>query len=141
MLWNRPSDKTPLPHFSQHDPRNLTAAHARLADLAQHSARDTVSPAARIFWSMRRRLTEEIWVVQRMQPSKPKALITPLELMGGLPLRLEGAARAIATLRGCRFPIGDVYSEDFRFCNEKRECVGPYCTQHAELCWRSRRRS
>jgi hypothetical protein len=33
MLWNRPPDKTPIPHFARSDDRNLDAARARNAEL------------------------------------------------------------------------------------------------------------
>jgi hypothetical protein len=35
MLWNRPPDKTPIPHFARSDERNLDAARARNAELGE----------------------------------------------------------------------------------------------------------
>ena len=45
-----------------------------------------------------------------------------------------GAAAATMTRRGCKFPIGDPKSPDFRFCNEMRLVGSPYCAGHTTLC-------
>jgi hypothetical protein len=50
--------------------------------------------------------------------------------------RLPAAARAVLTARGCRWPMGEVGSEDFRFCNEKRRVGSSYCVRHADRCER-----
>lgn len=31
VVWNRPPDINPIPHFAKSDPRNIDKAHARLA--------------------------------------------------------------------------------------------------------------
>jgi GcrA cell cycle regulator len=47
---------------------------------------------------------------------------------------LTGAALAIWTLSpcGCRYPLGEPASEDFRFCNAvKPDDLAPYCAEHS----------
>ena len=52
---------------------------------------------------------------------------------GGRPMYLPGA-RAIETLsaRSCRWPLGEVDDEDFRFCGQLRT-RGSYCAEHAGM--------
>lgn len=75
----------------------------------------------------------------RIQPSKPQPMIDRGVLWNG-GSHISVAAVAVATLRGCRFPIGDAHSADFHFCNEARDGVGPYCARHAKMCFHSWRR-
>lgn len=55
------------------------------------------------------------------------------EWAGLPPARAWVSARAIETLHGCKFPIGDPSKAGFHFCNRKRR-VGPYCAEHDALC-------
>lgn len=50
------------------------------------------------------------------------------------PAALTGAARAVAMIRRgqCRWPIGEVHADDFRFCCDDVEAEAkPYCSRHA----------
>ncbi len=50
------------------------------------------------------------------------------------PAALTGAARAIAMIRRgqCRWPLGEVGADDFRFCCDPvRSDASPYCATHA----------
>lgn len=33
----------------------------------------------------------------------------------------------------CRWPFGDPKQPDFLFCGKRKELVGPYCTEHADM--------
>lgn len=70
----------------------------------------------------------------RMKPSKPRPLSDRAVLEGWTVCSSSAVAVAVATVRGCRFPIGEVFSDDFRFCNEERISGAPYCAFHAEKC-------
>lgn len=161
MLWNRPPDLTPRQHFSKHDTCNLTAANARLAELRFRERDALVTPPEQLsswrrFNQRRAPVTGEIlsdpdrsrsalgrlacrcgdgFERGRTKPSKPGPL-SDRSLRGSrCSVELTGAASAIESLRGCRFPIGDAYSEYFHFCNEVRLGVGPYCARHAKICF------
>lgn len=48
---------------------------------------------------------------------------------------LMGAARAVAALTGCKFPIGDVAAPDFHFCNAEPRKDRPYCDTHCAVAY------
>lgn len=73
----------------------------------------------------------------RMKPSNPQPLSDRVVLAGRT--ASSPIAAAVATVHGCRFPIGEVFSGDFHFCNEERT-AGPYCALHAEICFLDRGR-
>lgn len=45
------------------------------------------------------------------------------------------AARAIAELCGCRFPLGEVGDPDFHFCNAEPVEGRPYCRTHCAVAY------
>ena len=45
---------------------------------------------------------------------------------------VSATAFAVATVRGCRFPIGDTKDSDFHFCNARRT-HGSYCECHSRM--------
>lgn len=61
------------------------------------------------------------------------SLVTPPELDGGYFSALPGG-RAIAALsaRSCRWPLGAVADEGFRFCGQPRTRQS-YCAAHASM--------
>ena len=75
---------------------------------------------------------------KRQKP--PTERIRPIE--GLAPPRIKDAMKlkdsvsatafAVATVTGCRFPMGDPKSSDFRFCNELRT-HGSYCECHKKI--------
>jgi hypothetical protein len=42
----------------------------------------------------------------------------------------EAVAVAVLDVKGCRWPVGDVKDDDFRFCNEGMERGSSYCWNH-----------
>lgn len=60
---------------------------------------------------------------------KPRGFIKPLDASAS-----ENAIRAFAYLApcGCRFPLGELDSNNFRFCNARRH-RGSYCKKHAKI--------
>jgi hypothetical protein len=150
----------PITHFSKHDSRNLTAARARLAELLRKddAERRMVTPPEELpsweWFNPRRRtfdrsVTHELLgdpgrersaLAANCAQSSPKIIQTDHPSWAGTighKWRLSSAAaRAVLTRRGCRFPIGDVKSDDFCFCNKKRVAGRSYCALHAGLCER-----
>lgn len=47
--------------------------------------------------------------------------------------RSHSVATAVATLTGCRWPIGAMHDEDFHFCNEPRVTYSSYCAAHGDM--------
>jgi|SRR5215203_752886 len=61
-------------------------------------------------------------------PKKPKKFHTPklLTVVKLHPIeKIEN--------NGCRWPIGDLRHPDFRFCGERVNSSGPYCTAHKKI--------
>jgi len=65
-------------------------------------------------------------------PSKPK--IFDLGVLPWGSANLTPTAIAVIGVRGCRFPIGDVRTDQFHFCNAKREPGKAYCPAHEAAC-------
>ena len=53
------------------------------------------------------------------------------------PLQVDGELVTVLTIRGnqCRYPYGDPRNEEFAFCARPCGVVGPYCADHARLCY------
>jgi hypothetical protein len=69
----------------------------------------------------------------RIRPSEPIPFIGVIFWHTDEP-GLPAAARAIAALYGCRYPMGGMDHPDFHFCNKKRVESGSYCAEHGALC-------
>ncbi|MCI0599379.1 MAG: GcrA family cell cycle regulator [Beijerinckiaceae bacterium] len=159
MLWNRPPDFTPIPHFLRHDSRNLTAARARIAELRAKERAELVTPPEKLpSWtsfdpsrlaanSKTRELCgdpSDARSTHRVPAPCSAAAkggndfameraVPPLQraLPAGGSVKLSHAASAIFAVAGCRWPLGDPLAAGFRFCDAKRRGGGSYCEQHA----------
>jgi len=71
------------------------------------------------------------------RPAEPHVRVQPEPdiLVWLIDADLSPAASAIATLQReqCRFPVGDVQSPDFRFCDAVAISGGPYCESCAAI--------
>lgn len=112
--------KPPIRHYAKSDPPNPDAAR--------------ITPFETI---------EAGWVKrppQGISRSTPALPPSPPDLRGkpSIPkigwVTLIGAVKAIVTVTGCRFPIGDPQEPDFRLCNARRVYGSPYCRVHKVLC-------
>ncbi len=76
-------------------------------------------------------------VALREPKPAPKPKVDPLHKFEKIkPSNLaSNAARAIAELDGCRFPLGDVGDPHFRFCNAEPREGRPYCAAHCAIAY------
>jgi hypothetical protein len=148
-----------IPHYLK---GNTTAASARLAELRFRERDSLVTPPEKLpSWNSRRMVVErdlasaicgdpvhtrsalggfeqqgkpvggdDDFLGKGSNPSKPRAGSVIHWTVGDL----GATALAIMAVRGCRFPIGEIGSKEFHFCNSRREPGKAYCPAHAAVC-------
>lgn len=71
-------------------------------------------------------------------PEEPLAMvqaIQPIEAIEALFESPRGVGPAVSALRDgrCRWPVGDVSSDDFHFCMQPSDIAVPYCARHSKI--------
>ena len=131
-LPSLPPLKPAIPHYPKGD---TSAASARLAQLRALERREVHLRVPVALFPSNDALASH-WKPARFRAVSGAVGALPSLPAASAPRLKESSPVRLPSTIGCRYPIGDPGTPNFRFCRAPRQSSSSYCECHHKLCYR-----